>query len=417
MLRQLVLASIVATGAIFPAAVPAQTARAGELSAAAYLEDFDAAWTFVRDTYAYFDQKQTDWERVRVLYRGRAAGVQSRREFVAVLEEVMEELYDPHAHLGVNTPSSPRLSPSGTDLWAEWQDGRAILTEVRAGSEAEGAGLRRGVEILSIHGQSVREVVRERLPRSLRASDPAAGDWALRAALAGRHDAPVRIGVRAGNHEEMFEFRPGLTHRPGAPLSAKVLEGDIGYVRIHDALGDTALISAWDAALTDLRSTRALVLDLRDTPSGGNTTVARALLGRLVSEERPYQRHELSAEERRYGVRRIWIEQVAPRGPFHYDRPVAVLVGRWTGSMGEGITIGLDAMERARIIGTAMAGLLGATYGTTLPHTGFLVHVPAERLYHVRGTPRETFAPSVSVQSAGPATDAALTAALQLLRR
>jgi len=29
-----------------------------------------------------------------------------------------------------------------------------------------------------------------------------------------------------------------------------------------------------------------------------------------------------------------------------YDRPVAVLVGRWTGSMGEGVTIGLDAMER-----------------------------------------------------------------------
>jgi C-terminal processing protease CtpA/Prc len=328
----------------------------------------------------------------------------------------MEELFDPHAHLGVNTASSPRLVPSGTDLWAEWQDGRAILTEVRAGSEAERAGLRRGMEIVSIHGQPVRDVVRERLPRSLRASDPVAHDWALRAALAGRHTTAVKIAVRAGNREEMFEFRPGLTNRLGVPLTAKVLEEDIGYVRIHDALGDTALISAWDAAVAELRSTRALVLDLRDTPSGGNTTVARALLGRLVSEERPYQRHELHAEWHRYGVRRIWVEHVAPRGPFHYDRPVAVLVGRWTGSMGEGITIGLDAMQRATIIGTPMAGLLGATYGATLPHTGFVVRVPAERLYHVRGTPREAFVPSVSVQSAGPAADAALMAALQLLR-
>jgi C-terminal processing protease CtpA/Prc len=226
----------------------------------------------------------------------------------------------------------------------------------------------------------------------------------------------VKIAVRAGNREEMLEFRPGLTNRLGVPLTAKVLEEDIGYVRIHDALGDTALISAWDAAVAELRSTRALVLDLRDTPSGGNTTVARALLGRLVSEERPYQRHELHAEWHRYGVRRIWVEHVAPRGPFHYDRPVAVLVGRWTGSMGEGITIGLDAMQRATIIGTPMAGLLGATYGATLPHTGFVVRVPAERLYHVRGTPREAFVPSVSVQSAGPAADAALMAALQLLR-
>lgn len=417
MLRQIPFICIVAAGAIFSTSVATQTARADVLATTAYLEDFDAAWVFVRDTYAYFDQKQTDWDRVRPLYRERVAGVQSAREFVAVLEELMEELYDPHAHLGVNTPSSPRLVPSGTDLWAQWQDGHAILTAVRGGSEAERAGLRTGMEIVSIHGQPVREVARERLPRSLRVPDPAADDWALRVALAGRHDAPVRVAVRAGDGEEVFEFRPGLPNRPAKPLTAKVLEGDVGYVRIHNALGDTALISAWDEALAEFRSTRALVLDLRDTPSGGNTTVARALLGRLVSEIHPYQRHELPAEERQHGVRRLWVEHVAPRGPFHYDRPVAVLVGRWTGSMGEGITIGLDAMQRAIIIGTPMAGLLGATYGTTLPHTGFEVRIPAERLYHVGGTPREAFVPPVLVQPSESEADAALMTALQLLRR
>ena len=85
--------------------------------------------------------------------------------------------------------------------------------------------------------------------------------------------------------------------------------------------------------------------------------------------------------------------------------------------MGEGITIGLDAMQRATIIGTPMAGLLGATYGITLPNTGFGVRVPAERLYHVHGAPREAFAPPVSVQPEGPEADAALLAALELLRR
>lgn len=417
MLNQLIFASIVATGAVFPAAMPAQPVRADALSAAAYREDFDAAWMFVREAYAYFNLKQTDWDLVRALYRQRAAGVQSKREFVAVLEEMMEELYDPHAHLGINTVSSPRLVPSGSDLWAEWRDGRAILTEVRAGSEAERVGLRQGMEIVSIQGQPVLELVRERLPKSLRAPDPAADDWALRAELAGRHAAALKITARAGNHEEMFEFRPGLTNRPGVPLTATILEKDIGYVRIHDTLGDTALIAAWDEALVKFRSTRALVLDLRDTPSGGNTTVARALMGRLISEEQPYQRHELPAEEYRYGVRRIWVEYVAPRGPFHYDRPVVVLVGRWTGSMGEGITIGLDAMQRATTIGGPMARLLGATHSTKLPHTGIVVRVPAERLYHIRGAPRESFVPSVAVESVGLAEDAALMAALQLLRR
>ncbi len=416
LLKGFVVACWIVAGVVFPCAVTAQAASANSLSAAAYLEDFDAAWTHVRDNYAYFDAKQTDWERVRMLYRPQAAEVGSKREFIDVLEAMMEELYDPHAHLGVNTASSPRLVPGGTDLWAEWRGNRAVITAVRSGSEAERVGLRPGMEIFSIHGQPVQEVVQDRLPTALGAPDSAAKDWALRAALAGRHDAPVRVAVRAGDRRRTFEFHPGLTDPLEALLTAKVLEGNIGYVRIHNALGDTALIAAWDSALAALRDTRGLVLDLRDTPSGGNTTVARAILSRLTSEERPYQRHELPAEERRYGVRRIWVERVAPRGPFTYDKPVAALVGRWTGSMGEGITIGLDAMQRAAVIGTPMAGLRGATYGTTLPHTGFEVRVPAERLYHVRGTPREEFVPTVGVQEGEVGTDPTLEAALKFLK-
>jgi len=123
-------------------------------------------------------------------------------------------------------------------------------------------------------------------------------------------------------------------------MTARILDGNVGYVRIHDALGDTALISAWDSALVVLRGTRGLVLDLRDTPGGGNTTVARAILGRLISEEQPYQRHEHPAEERRYRVRRIWVEHAAPRGPFAYTKPLAVLVGRWTGAWARGSQLG-----------------------------------------------------------------------------
>ncbi len=418
LLKDPVIACWIAAGVAFPCAAAAQVLPADSLSAAAYLEDFDATWAFIRDNYAYFDQKQTDWDRVRTLYRPRAAEVRSKREFVGVLEEMMEELYDPHAHLGVNTASSPRLIPSGTDLWAEWRGGHAIVTAVRPGSEAERVGLRSGMEILSIGGLPVREVVRDRLPTALGAPDSAANDWALRAALAGRHNAPVRVEVQADDQRETFEFRPGLTNPPEARLTAKVLEGNIGYVRVNDALANTALIAAWDSALAVLRGTRGLVLDLRDTPSGGNSTVARAILGRLTAEERPYQRHELPAEERRYGVRRIWVEHVAPRGPFTYSKPVVALVGRWTGSMGEGLTIGLDAMQRATVIGTPMAGLRGATSGTTLPHTQFEVRVPAERLYHVRGTPREEFVPTARVQPGEGHTgaDPTLEAALRFLK-
>ncbi len=79
--------------------------------------------------------------------------------------------------------------------------------------------------------------------------------------------------------------------------------------------------------------------------------------------------------------------------------------------------MGLDGMERATVVGRPMAGLLGALYETTLPNTGFIVRVPAERLFHIRGTPREAFVPRVLVEPSSPEANTALNAALEILRR
>ena len=47
-----------------------------------------------------------------------------------------------------------------------------------------------------------------------------------------------------------------------------------------------------------------------------------------------------------------------------------------------------------------LAGLLGATYHFELPHSKIGVNLPAERLTHVNGTPREEFRPPVYVNPA-----------------
>ena len=45
--------------------------------------------------------------------------------------------------------------------------------------------------------------------------------------------------------------------------------------------------------------------------------------------------------------------------------------------------------------------------------TGIQVRVPAERLYHVDGTPREAFVPPKLVEPSGAGEDAMLEAAVQ----
>jgi len=76
---------------------------------------------------------------------------------------------------------------------------------------------------------------------------------------------------------------------------------------------------------------------------------------------------------------------------------MVVLVNHWTGSMGEGMAIGLDGMHRATVVGTQMAGLNGGIFNLQLPNTGIGVNYAGEKLNHINGKPRENFVPPVSV--------------------
>lgn len=365
-----------------------------------YEEDFDYLWQSIDNDYAYFDKKQTDWKKVRGIYRPQISAVKSRSDFVALLESVLEELYDSHTHLNTNTPASPRLVPSGTDIWAEWITGRAIITEIRLGSRAQKAGMKVGMQVTSINGIAVNEAVGRRLGKSLRSTDEAANNWALRTLLAGRHNENRSIEIISeGRRRTLSIDSPpaGESSKTKSLLEYRRIENDVGYIKINNSLGDTDLIRQFDVALAALRNTTGLVLDLRDTPGGGNTTVARGIMGRFIRRDMPYQKHSVPAEERQYGTKRSWIELVSPRGQFIYSAPVVVLVDHWTASMGEGIAIGLDGMRRATTVGTEMARLIGATSGITLPNTGIGVTFPTEKLFHINGTPRENFVPSVNI--------------------
>lgn len=137
-----------------------------------------------------------------------------------------------------------------------------------------------------------------------------------------------------------------------------------------------------------------LVIDLQNTPSGGNTSVGRAILGWFVLRPSFYQMHNLPVEERQTGIARQWVEQVLPRrDKYHGGGSVLVRVGRWTGSMGEGVAIGFHAIG-ARVEGSRMAALRGAVYDFKLPASGLVLKIPTERLYTVDGIPREQFVPS-----------------------
>ncbi|MGV3540291.1 MAG: S41 family peptidase, partial [Rufibacter sp.] len=261
------------------------------------------------------------------------------------------------------------------------------------------------------------------LGKRLKAEDMEAKNYALRTLLAGNHMQPRKITVREKGQLRTFSPDEPKMLLENIQYATKVegrnLKG-IGYIKINNCLFDNNLIPAFDSVLNSLSNTKALILDLRETPSGGNTTVARAILGRFITKDQFYQKHELPAEERQYGVKRSWVEMASQRGKT-YDKPLVVLVSHWTGSVGEGITIAFDGMQRATTMGTKMAGLRGAMYTYQMPYTKIRFSFPVEKLYHVNGTPRENYRPNVLVdlgkEKAGLEKDVVLEKALAYLSR
>jgi C-terminal processing protease CtpA/Prc len=384
-----------------------------------YREDFTYFWETIRDNYSYWDKKATDWVRVKELYAAQLDTITTTHSFVALLEHAFYELYDHHASLNTNTQESQRLVPSGADVWAEYVGGKLLVTEVRRNYGAWKAGIMPGMEVVAFNGTPIEKALAPLLPRSLRTSDTEARSFALRTLLAGQHSQKRRITVSYKGAQKDFSVDTLGTidgYSYNGLIQSSVLVSGIGYIRINNSLGDNDLIARFDSVLNGLMSTKALILDLRETPGGGNTTVARAILGRFITKEGFYQMHEIPSEKRTYGVKRSWQEIVSPRSQ-PYTKPLVVLVNHWTGSVGEGMAIGFDALKRAAIIGTRMAGLNGANYSYRLPHTGIGFSFPAEKLFHVNGTPREAFVPPVAVKPPASDHDAILERALEYLRK
>jgi C-terminal processing protease CtpA/Prc len=336
-----------------------------------FQKDFSFYWQTVNDNFAYFHKQHANWDKVKTLYQPIVDTLKSRNDFIHLLETVNNELYNGHVFLNTNTNSSNRTIPSGADLKVSFVDNKFVVSEIREGFNADLCELKTGMTITKFNDQPINEAIIKYLPKSVVKFDKEMYEYAANMLLAGTHNAIRKITVRSANKEQDFypDTIPNKTENNSAALlEAKIISNNIGYIKFGNSLGNPDLIKSFDIALDSLMNTNGLILDLRETPGGGNTTVARGIMGRFIDKELPYQKHIYTAEEKETGIKRATLELASPRQKI-YKKPVIILVGYWTGSMGEGIAIGFDGMKRAKIAGTKMAGLLGEIYSFEMPET------------------------------------------------
>ncbi len=375
---------------IWPAIILIITIICSTSAQSKYEQDFLEFWTDYKNNYAYFEKQGLDWNKVKEIYQPEAAAVKSDYEFIKLLERVVTEFHNGHVSLNTSYPDSNRIIPSGTDVFIEKSGDNFIITDVKPGSGAQACGLKPGMQVIKFNGLPVPDQLKVFLPKHTTTHNAAMYTYAVNMLLAGTHDKKREITVLEDGVEKTFYPDTTAPKADEKLLEYKILTGNVGYIKINNCLWNNDLIKEFDTALDNLLNTKSLIVDITDTPSGGNTTVARAIMGRFISRPLPYQKHVI--EEKQYGTVRSWVEYVTPRKNV-YKNKLILMVGHWTGSMGEGIAIGLDSMKRAKITGTKMAGLLGAIYTYRTTNTNIGYQIPSEAMYHVNGTPREDFIP------------------------
>ena len=319
--------------------------------------------------------------------------VRDRQTLLRYAEDRMASLADHHAITGSSFADSWAVVPTYSDLWITVDHDRYRVDAVREGSPAEQAGVKAGDHLVSVDDLDIAAAVAAFWGRLGLAVTPQRAGYAARVLAGGRRDRDRHLGLRDASGTTRLLTLPSLYRAtPDRPPVSVSSAGHRTVIRFNNSLGDDATVAAFDAAMQAVPARNALVLDLRDTPSGGNSTVARAVLGWFVTGPHGYQVHALPSEERETGIARQWIEQVLPRARKHWRRLPLIEVGRWTGSMGEGLAIGFSALG-ADVVGTKMAELNGSVEDLRLGDTDLIVKLPTERLLTTRYQPRENFTP------------------------
>lgn len=375
------------------------------------------------DTYRdYIPQvltTKTDWEYYRVLWR-----------FYALLHD---------GHTRVFPPRVLRNKYYGTatkKLVTRLMEGKVTVTAVPDDS-LRAAGLKQGMEILTVDGEDVFDYADRVVAPYASASTP--HDMALQVyghfLLSGDVSTPAKIKVRAFSGEtKTFDIQrePWIMEEEmhkGEPLYFKLLPGNIGYLKINNFLDNEQFRPKFDSIYEQVLDTDGLVIDVRNN-FGGSTQITYYVLQRFtdssfktvtwkspmnIGAHRAWGRNEPWYVERGYDIEPL-------KGVNIYTRPVNLLVDESTFSAAEDFTMGFMTIDRGKVIGRKTAGSTGSAIMIKMPQNS-LAFVCTKRDYFPDGRKFVGFGISpdievkATIQDVVNSRDAVLETALNDLRR
>jgi len=326
-------------------------------------EAFDQVWKHLNDNFYDEEFLGKDWNALADRYRPLALAAPSDEEFYAELNGMLFELGV--SHIGVipdehpewmGAPSAFANGEVGLDIRVIDEQFVVVERDSRLGGQAP--GLRLGTVITTLNGRSfqdfldeVREPPNSAVPELMGVTERAGRE------LYAEPGSEVSIGYLESDGSEhivgltAYERGAAITLLEGVPpvyvdFESRVLREDIGYIRFnsfHMALLDQIL-----AAIKTHDERPGLILDLRGNV-GGDFNVRRAIAERLIQERSVVWR---------YSGRRGVDNVVLDPNEDTYDGKVVFLVDELSASSAEELPGAMQALGRARVVGSQTAGLV-----------------------------------------------------------
>jgi C-terminal peptidase prc len=325
-----------------------------------YEATFDEVWQTINSRFYDPNFGGVDWDEIGVRYRPRVVGADSDSAFYVTLNEMLFELGV--SHIGVIPPDHPEWIGAPA-VFADGEVGadvrilndEIVIISVKPDSPAEAAGLRAGMVIQRIDGLMLAEMRAEALAPPVAAIDTRMiVNENVQGRLYGPSEAEVTVEIGRGEETRAMTLRrqprPGRTEfMEGIPpmyleFESRRITGRFGYIRFnsfHAALLDDIL-----DAIDGMQDAEGIVIDLRGNP-GGDFRVRRALVEKLVAEPVRFWTYR--------GRNGDDVIRVEPH-PRPYTGAVAIIVDRTSASSSEEFSGGLQAIERAAVVGERTPG-------------------------------------------------------------
>lgn len=278
-------------------------------------EPFWEAWDLIHDEYAGLDDN--------ALMEGALIGM------IASIGDPHTDYMPPDIFARVNEGMSGEYEGIGATVRQNEETGGLELLSLIEDSPAERAGLMVGDQIVRVEGQDVTTWTQNEIIAQVR----------------GPAGTPVRLGILRPGEAEILKYEVVRDRINVSSVTSRILEGDIGYVRLSQFEFNTSSQMRQALETMDVENLNGLILDMRGNPGGYLTTaveVGSAFLqsGNILIERSPGMEFPHPAQGNAIAV----------------EVPMVVLVDQGSASASELVAGALQDYERATIVGMPTFG-------------------------------------------------------------